>query len=225
MELPEFLQSLPDEFLIAGFFIFLLIYSFSLPITEEIALVCVGLMAHARDCNFFLVLLVAYPGIFGSDIVYYTVAKYFGFRLLSSRVFKKIVKPQKVYASERYFKRRGPRIAFFCRFVMGIRAPAMIAAGLLRMPFRIFVRYDGLSALISTLFWLSAGFYFGSLIERGLHTLLFVFSVLTPVLMISGVLLIRHKIACEEKRIELMEQSRHDSFSEPVVDTEAYGNI
>lgn len=224
MELPEFLQSLPDEFLIIGFFIFLLIYSFSLPITEEIALVLVGLMAHARDCNFFLVLLVAYPGIFGSDIVYYTVAKYFGFRLLSSRLFQKLIKPTKVYASERYFKRRGPRIAFFCRFVMGIRAPAMIAAGLLRMPFGIFARYDGFSALISTLFWLSAGFYFGSLIERGLHTLLFVFSVLTPVLMISGVLFIRHKISCEERCIEDMEKASGGEFSPHDVETEAYGN-
>ncbi len=214
MELPIFLQSLPDEFLFAGFFVFLLIYSFSLPITEEIALVCVGLMAHARDCNFFLVLLVAYPGIFGSDIVYYTVAKYFGFRLLSSKIFRKLIKPKKIYASERYFKRRGPQIAFFCRFVMGIRAPAMIAAGLLRMSFRVFARYDGLSALISTLFWLSAGFYFGSLIERGLHTLLFIFSVLTPVLMITGVLLIRHKIACEEKCIDAQEQSEQAVYDE-----------
>lgn len=224
MELPVFLQSLPDEFLIAGFFVFLLIYSFSLPITEEIALVFVGIMAHARDCNFFLVLLVAYPGIFGSDVVYYTVAKYFGFRLLSSRLFQRLIKPKKVYASERYFKRRGPRIAFFCRFVMGIRAPAMIAAGLLRMPFRIFARYDGLSALISTVFWLSAGFYFGSLIERGLHTLLFIFSILTPVLMLSGVLFIRHKIACEERRIEAQSKSEYEAFADIAVHSEALGN-
>ncbi|NLK60484.1 MAG: hypothetical protein GX290_05445, partial [Treponema sp.] len=52
MEMPEFLQTMPDEFLLLGFFVFLLIYSFSLPITEEIALVLVGLMAHARNSNF-----------------------------------------------------------------------------------------------------------------------------------------------------------------------------
>lgn len=224
MEMPEFLQGMPDEFLLLGFFVFLLIYSFSLPITEEIALILVGLMAHARDCNFFFVLLVAYPGIFGSDVVYYVVAKYFGFRLLSSRLFQKLVKPKKVFASERYFKRRGPRIAFFCRFVMGIRAPVMIAAGLLRMPFRIFARYDGLSAVISTLFWLSAGFYFGSLFERGLHALLAVFSILTPMLMVSGVFLIRQRISCEERRIDAQEALEQADFSTRPYDHEAFGN-
>ena len=224
MEMPEFLQTMPDEFLLLGFFVFLLIYSFSLPITEEIALVLVGLMAHARNSNFLLVLLVAYPGIFGSDIVYYVVAKYFGFRLLSSKLFMRLVKPKKIYASERYFKRRGPRIAFFCRFVMGIRAPVMIAAGLLRMPLRIFARYDGLSALISTVLWLSAGYYFGSLIERGLHALLALFSVLTPLLMVTGVLLIRHRISCEERRINAQEALEQPDFSTMPCEQETFGN-
>lgn len=95
MELPAFLQTMPDEFLIVGFFVFLLIYSFSLPITEEIALILVGLMAHARNCSFGIIFLAAFPGIFGSDIVYYTVAKYFGFRLLSSKILENSLNQRK----------------------------------------------------------------------------------------------------------------------------------
>lgn len=100
----------------------------------------------------------------------------------------------------------------------------MIAAGLLRMPFRVFMRYDGLSAVLSTLMWLGAGYYFGSLIERGLHTMVLVISILTPVLMISGVLLIGHKISREEDRIEAESENENELFSGYTDENSAYGN-
>ncbi|HHU37324.1 MAG TPA: DedA family protein [Treponema sp.] len=224
MELPAFLYTLPDEIIVFGFFFFLLIYSFSLPITEEVALLLVGLLAQARGCNFLVIVLVSYPGIFGSDIVYYVVAKYFGFRLLSSKFFSKLIKPKKVLASEMYFKRRGPRIAFFCRFLVGIRAPIMIAAGILRMPFKTFALYDGLAAVISTFFWLFAGYYFGSLLEQGLHTLVFIFSVITPLLLIAGFFIINHKISREEKLIDQQTSKEEHFFNEASSDMTAYGN-
>lgn len=223
MELPSFLYTLPDEIVVFGFFFFLLIYSFSLPITEEVALVLVGVLAHARGCNFLFTVLIAYPGIFGSDIFYYVIAKYFGCRLLSSKIFSKLIKPKKVHASEMYFKRRGPRMSFFCRFLVGIRAPIMIAAGILRMPFKTFAFYDGLSAIISTFFWLFAGYYFGTLLEQGLHTLVFIFSIITPLLLITGFILINHKISREEKRIDDYCSQNEVSFEE-YSNWKAYGN-
>ncbi len=199
MILPDFLLNLSPETALIGFFVFTLIYSFSLPITEEIALILVGIVAHCRGMSFLPVVLACYPGIFGSDIVYYAVSYHFGFRLLSLPLFRKLFKPKKILASERYFKRRGAKISFFCRFLVGIRAPCMIAAGFLRMPFRVYSFYDGLAAVISTFFWLSAGYFFGNLLERGLSTIVLALSILGPIVFVSGAFVITRKIAREER--------------------------
>ena len=192
---------MPTEYLVGGIFLFLIIYSFSIPITEEIALVLVGIIAHARGLNFWIVYIASYPGIYGSDLVYYFVARQFGFRLLSSRFARRFIKPKKVLASERYFQRKGPHISFFSRFFVGIRAPVMIAAGLLRMKFIVYALYDGLAAIIATFFWLTAGFFFGRMLEKGLNSLCFVFSIAAPLFMIGGAILFKHLIGMEERVI------------------------
>lgn len=201
MTLPAFLANMQTEYLIGGIFVFLIIYSFSIPITEEIALVLVGIIAHARGLNFWIVYIASYPGIYGSDLVYYFLARQFGFRLLSSRFGRKFIKPKKVLASERYFQRKGPHISFFSRFFVGIRAPVMIAAGLLRMKFIVYAMYDGLAAVVATFFWLTAGFCFGQMLEKGLNSLCFVFSVAAPLFMIGGAILFKHLIEREERVI------------------------
>mgnify|MGYP000846010078 CR=1 FL=1 len=199
MDLPLFLQNMPSEYLFGGIFIFLLIYSFSLPITEEIALVLVGILSHARDFPFPLVFAASIPGIYGSDLLYFFVARKFGLKLLSSRLFRRLFKPGKILASERCFRRHGPRITFFCRFFVGIRAPVMIAAGFLKMKFRRFALYDGLASIIATVFWLCAGYFFGNMLEKGLNSLVFIFSIVGPVFVVSGAFFFTRQISREER--------------------------
>lgn len=201
MSLPPFIENLPPELTLLGIFAFTMIYSFSMPITEEIALVLVGILAHARGFPFPIVFLCSYPGIFGSDLVYYGVARKFGFRILSSKFLRRFINPRRILASETYFRRRGPRIAFFCRFIVGIRAPVMIAAGFLRMPFRVYAFWDGLSAVFATTIWLTAGYFFGNALQNGMSSIMLVISILTPICLVLGTLFINHKIACEERRL------------------------
>jgi membrane protein DedA with SNARE-associated domain len=65
MSLPPFIENLPPELTLLGILAFTLIYSFSMPITEEIALVLVGILAHARGFPFPLVFLFSYPASSG----------------------------------------------------------------------------------------------------------------------------------------------------------------
>lgn len=181
MTLPGFIEAILASHALLAFFLFTLLYSFSLPICEEIALILVGMLAHRAGISPWLAALASYPGIFGSDVGYYWLARHFGGGLLRSRFFSKVVKPQKVLASELYFKHRGPRIAFFCRFLVGLRASGMIAAGILRMPFRLFAFYDGLAATISTAAWLGLGYFWGDMLSSGLPFIGKVAAVATPI--------------------------------------------
>lgn len=181
MTLPGFLEAILASHALLAFFLFTLLYSFSLPICEEIALILVGMLAHKSGVSPWLAALVSYPGIFGSDVGYYWLARHFGGGLLRSRFFSRFVKPRKVLASELYFKHRGPRIAFFCRFLVGLRASGMIAAGILRMPFRLFALYDGLAASLSTVAWIGLGYFWGDMLASGLPVMGKVAAIATPI--------------------------------------------
>ncbi|MBU0928585.1 MAG: DedA family protein [Spirochaetes bacterium] len=226
MVLPQFFQAILLEHALPAFFLFLLFYSFSLPICEEVALVIVGMIAQGIDQPLWLVMLVAYPGIFGSDVGYYWLARRFGGGLLRSRLVGKLVNRRKVMASELYFKNRGPRIAFFCRFLVGIRAPAMIAAGILRMPFRLFALYDGLAAVVSTCVWLSLGYFWGDVLGSDVSALGTAFAVVAPIALVVAMTLAYRKVRktysrmCEAET-EAGAYAEPESLSLPQRDREA----
>ena len=76
-----------------------------------------------------------------------------------------------VEKSKRLFATPGKKAVFFGRFLMGLRAPLFLVAGITRFPFKNFFIMDLTAAIISVplLFYLS--FYFGSHIEYALDIL------------------------------------------------------
>lgn len=178
MNLPAFLQPLLSHHAELSIFVFLLLFGFTLPISEEIALALVGVTLGATGLSFIDALLVAYPALLVADLGYYGAARAFGPRLLRSKAFARIVKPSLVLEGERYFERRGPRIVFICRFVIGLRASALVAAGILRMSFKRFLGYDSLAVFISTPIWIGVGLAFGAQFDSsvGLIGKLFAFA-------------------------------------------------
>jgi membrane protein DedA with SNARE-associated domain len=170
MNLPSFIQPLIEQHALLSFFAFLLLFGFTLPISEEVALALVGVAARASSKSIFTALLVAYPALLIADFGYYALARSVGPRLLRSKLFSRLVKPQSVLEGERYFEQRGPRILFICRFVVGLRAPAIVAAGLLRMRFRRFVLYDFSAVLLSTPIWLGVGYALGAQFDSEVNT-------------------------------------------------------
>ena len=189
MILPAFLQPLFAVHALPAFFIFLLIYSFAMPISEEIALVFVGVLAHRMGIPLLPVLLAAFPGILLSDLGYYWIARRFGGRLLRSRLFSRLINPKKIAAVESFFSRKGHRITFFCRLFVGLRAPMMIAAGILRMPFLSFLLYDSMAAALSTVLWLIVGYIGRGFILDRLADMGTFFAVLAPIAIIIVLLL------------------------------------
>lgn len=163
MDLPPFLANIFPQYALLVFFLFALIYSFCIPITEEIVLLLVGYLSKKFDIPIVYAMLASFPGFVISDYIYFLLARVFGSRIIRSKFFSKILNREKIKISEVFFQRKGPRIIFFCRFVPGLRLPMMIASGLLKMPFGSFALFDTLSAVISTIVWGNIGYSFGSL--------------------------------------------------------------
>jgi len=146
-------------------FLFLLLFGFTLPISEEIALALVGVGARSSGIAFLEIGAVSAVALILADLGYYGLARFVGPRILGWRMFSKVIKSTKIEAGERYFHERGPRIVFICRFVVGLRAPAILSAGFLRMSLRKFVIYDGLALLICVPVWLAVGHALGTQLD------------------------------------------------------------
>jgi membrane protein DedA with SNARE-associated domain len=183
-------------------FLFLFMFGFMLPISEEIALAVSGVFIRGTETNFFLAWGTAVAALISADLVYFAVARYFGPRLLRFRLVQKAVKPEKVLAGERYFLKRGPGIVFACRFVIGLRMSGILAAGLLRMAVRKFLAYDGLAILVVAPIWLGVGWALGAQFDRETGLISRIIAIATPFAVIAAAYLVFRSVRADSAKYQ-----------------------
>ena len=208
--LPAFITQNPLPFA----FCFLLLFGFTLPICEEIAVALVGVTMRATDTPFVPAACVALLAILIQDACYFFIARVFGPRIIRHKLFAKFIKPASIESGERYFKRRGPFIVFSTRFVVGLRAPVIMSAGFLRMRWMQFTLYDFLAAVIMTPAWLLVGFALGAQFDSNVGNLTKFFAFLAPVAIVVGAFLIYRNVKADKARVEAEAKSELDAKSE-----------
>jgi membrane protein DedA with SNARE-associated domain len=194
------LSPLIGEHALLASFLFLLLFGFTIPISEEIALSIVGVGAWNSDKGFLEICGVAALALSLADLIYYGLARILGPRLLRSKLFSRIVKPEKIESGERYFKVRGPRIVFVCRFVVGLRLPALLSAGLLRL--KRFILYDGAALVICVPVWIAVGHALGAQLDSHVGWLGKLFAVAGVVAAMIGSLLTYRSVKADTARVE-----------------------
>jgi membrane protein DedA with SNARE-associated domain len=209
--LPTFVTQNPLPFA----FCFLLLFGFTLPICEEIAVALVGVTMRATDTNFFLASAVALVSILLQDTGYFAIARVFGPKIIRHKLFARFIKPKSIESGERYFHRRGPFIVFSSRFVVGLRAPVIMSAGFLRMHWPRFVFYDFLAATVMTPAWLLVGWALGAQFDDSVGSLSKFFAFLAPLAIIAGAFLIYRSVKADKAKVET------EAGSEPAQDIES----
>ena len=108
-----------------------------------------------------IMLPVLILGVVISDGLLYSMGRFWGPRLLETRLIKRLVPPERRKRIEENFNKYGVLVLLFARFLPTIRSPVFIVAGIMRVPFKRFVIADGLYAIpgVSLLFFLA--FWFG----------------------------------------------------------------
>ncbi len=124
----------------------------------------------------------------------YLLSRSYGRRLLEHRLAKFFhLTPGRMDSAEHWFRRWGPWALILGRHIPGLRVPLTVAAGLLKLPYRIFA----LSVAISSAAWAGAfllvGAMFGSSLERSIRSspLLYVGVVVAIVVVVSLVAVVR----------------------------------
>ena len=140
-----------------------------LPLPEEVFIVTAGVLSATPDANVnpFIALGCCLFGALVGDCVMYWIGYHFGRGVLRDRRwFSRWVTPEREEHIEEMFHLHGLKVFFVARFLVGLRTPVYLTAGILRLSFKKFVLIDLVcaAAVVSSFFGLA--YYFGANISK-----------------------------------------------------------
>ena len=144
----------------------LLACGLGLPIPEDVTLFASGLASYYGKTDVHFMVLLAFVGVMIGDGFVFSMGRFFGQRLLDTRFFRKIITHEREAFAREKIGVHGNKLIFAARFMPGLRTPVFFTSGLLNLPYRTFVLFDGFAALISVPAIVYTTWYFGDQVDR-----------------------------------------------------------
>jgi membrane protein DedA with SNARE-associated domain len=154
----EFVEFLLENGGYLGIIIFLVLTGCGLPIPEEVPIVLAGVFSAQGRLEPEWAFAACLFGALLGDSVMYAIGYHFGHDLVAAHPkFGKFVGAQREAYFEQAIQRHGFKVMLLARFLVGVRGPVYLAAGVARMPFRRFLLWDLICAtlVVGTFFGLS----------------------------------------------------------------------
>jgi membrane protein DedA with SNARE-associated domain len=132
-----------------GIIVFLVLTGMGLPIPEEAAVVAAGILSASGTLKPELAFASCLIGGLMGDSVMYFLGRHFGRSILEEHPrFTGFLTPDREARIEKMIERHAFWAMFVARFVVGLRSPMYLTAGILRVPFRRFLIIDAVCATI-----------------------------------------------------------------------------
>jgi len=141
-----------------GIILFLMLTGCGLPIPEEVPIVLAGIFSSQGRLEPGWAFAACLFGALLGDSLMYAIGYHFGHGLVAAHPkFGKFVGAQREAYFEQAIQRHGFKVMLLARFMVGIRGPVYLAAGVVRIPFRRFLLWDLVCAtlVVGTFFGLS----------------------------------------------------------------------
>lgn len=139
----------------------LFLEDFGVPAPGETVLIAAAVYAGAGRLNVFAVAAIAVVAAVCGDNIGYAIGRYGGHRLVNRYGRYVLLTPARVARAEAFFLRHGGWIITVARFVEGLRQANGIIAGLSEMPWRRFLAFNTLGAVLWVGTWVSVGYFAG----------------------------------------------------------------
>ena len=144
----------------------LLLCGFGLPLPEDIVLFAAAMMAYYGVADLKVMVGVCFAGVMIGDGIIFISGACFGRRIRKHWFMKKILPLKRQRLVRRKLHEQGNKVIFFARFMPGLRTPIFFTSGMLHLPFRSFVIFDGLAALISVPTIVLVVYHFGYEVDQ-----------------------------------------------------------
>jgi membrane protein DedA with SNARE-associated domain len=157
-----------------GFAVLVMLTGAGLPIPEEVFIIAAGVASVQGQLDPWLAMLALLVGALAGDSIMYYIGYHFGRSVVREhRWWAHFVSPEREARMEQSIRRHGLKVLFLARFMVGIRAPVYVTAGIVRVPFRRFLLIDLLCAtvVVVTFFGLSYFLWdsYGDLLYTWIH--------------------------------------------------------
>ena len=149
--------------------IVLILTGSGLPIPEEVPIIAAGVLSAPPDgtLNPFAAVACCLFGALVGDCIMYWIGYHFGRGVLCEhRWWARCVTPERETRIEEMFSRHGLKVFFVARFLVGLRTPVYLTAGILRVSFKRFLLIDLICATAVVGSFFSLTYYFGPNIAR-----------------------------------------------------------
>jgi membrane protein DedA with SNARE-associated domain len=170
----------------------LLLCGLGLPIPEDLSLIAAGYFAHRGVLNVHKAFAVCWSAVLLGDTCAFLMGRWFGQRLLESRLARRYFTPRRQRRVRAYFRKFGNRVVFLGRFMPGLRFSIYLSGGMLQLRPSVFIIYDSLAAAISVPVLVYMAWYFGDKIDRVIsyarHT---EHGILIVIAAVGGVMLVK----------------------------------
>jgi membrane protein DedA with SNARE-associated domain len=142
--------------------IFLILTGCGLPIPEEVGIIAAGVWAADGAMNLWLGLAACLFGCIVGDSIMYYIGYRFGKSVLREHpAITGFLTPEREKQIEQLIRRKGWMVLFTSRFMVGVRGPVYLTAGILHYPYRRFLLTDLVCATIVVTLFYGLAWYFG----------------------------------------------------------------
>jgi membrane protein DedA with SNARE-associated domain len=155
------ISRLIEHFPYLGIFALLILGALGFPFPEDATLILCGFLIAAEVIKPFPALSVVYAGLLLGDFIVFSVGRKYGRQIVTHKRFRKILTPKKLSLIEKRFNKWGILLVVFGRHILVLRAQIFIVAGVVRMSKLKFFLADAVSAPLTMLIAIGAGYIGG----------------------------------------------------------------
>jgi membrane protein DedA with SNARE-associated domain len=152
-----------------GIALILILGGLGLPIPEEAPIIVAAVLSRNGNLTWPLALASCLAGVLLGDMLVYFLGFFYGEKVLSLPLTRRLLTRQRETQIKGYFHRHGFKILVSGRFVPGFRTAAYLTAGILKLPPLKLLLTDLVAASLSTLFMFGLGYAFAYQIQKGIH--------------------------------------------------------
>lgn len=145
-----------------GIFLLMVLTGCGMPVPEEVFIVGAGVLSANGELRPEFAFAATLLGALVGDAVMYGIGYRFGHGLLHRHPkLSKLVGANREEYFERAVERHGFKVLLMARFMVGVRGPVYLAAGVVRMPFLKFMLWDLVCATLVVGLFFGLAFFFG----------------------------------------------------------------
>jgi membrane protein DedA with SNARE-associated domain len=189
-----------------GIVLFLALTGIGLPIPEEVPIVAAGVASRAQALHWYYALPACLVGALLGDSLMYAIGRFFGAKVLKEHPWwSGFLTPEREQTIEALINKHGIKAFFVARFLVGLRSPFYLTAGILRVKYRWFLFADFICASVVIGGFFGLAYLFGDRITGLIQSIERGFTVVAVLVALVALAVIAF-FSFRKRRIRMLDQ-------------------